>query len=724
MRSAIALIGVWIAACGDDGARQPDAMSDATVDSADAQPDRPGFELAIEPPAEPMMPALPRIAPCPEGWMPSTTPGGAPTCDPWSGSRRVCTGATMQLPGSSECTPVGTACPADRFPSDLPTDRAIVYVDGSAPTIGAGTRDLPYQYLDRGISAAGPGGFVAVAPGRYDLYQRVPFDLDIVGACPSETILVGPTAARDPDDEFERPAVFVLPYPNATLRLSNVTLTGTMGFGIVVSTNARLVLEHVVVDGPFLEGILVYGVSHATLRDVAFRGMAGDNAAGIECALASVCSLERVAFTDFAGRAVIIDSEAEVTMQRVAIARVEPLMGTTVVWSRDSSLTATDLAISDVVGGVFSSGGTLEIDHYAIREATSYGALVFDTTGAIRHATFEGTRGSALSAGEGADLDFEDTVIVDTRGEGSEAAFGISAGRRSDLRIRRTFIERSEGVGIVGPQAPPFLVEDAVVKDTMLTSSGEAASGVILVHGELSRVLVDGAQTGVVGFMGGEIRLVDVTLRNVIAPMSTSGIALAVADGAHVDLARVLVEQTSGLGIGATGAGVTVTGTDVIVRDAAELAGQPYGRAIEASDTAAIDLRRVHVHDVRDFAVAAGLAGAVRLEHVRIEDVAPQLCADTTCSDAPAGFAIGAQDARIELREFELERAALCGVGIATGADITLARGRIAQMPVAVCVDDPAFDLASLEDEVFYEQNGATVESRTLTVPSIALPMF
>src|SRR5262245_31184587 len=68
--------------------------------------------------------APPELAPCPPGWRVVSPADGPATCEPWpeSGYREDCPEDEAHLPGAPGCARIGTECPADGWPTGLPTD--------------------------------------------------------------------------------------------------------------------------------------------------------------------------------------------------------------------------------------------------------------------------------------------------------------------------------------------------------------------------------------------------------------------------------------------------------------------------------------------------------------------------------------------------------------------------------------------------------------------------
>src|SRR5258706_8421641 len=91
-------------------------------------------------PAPPLPPAPTSMGPCAAGWREVTLDDGTPVCEPWAGdSAPTCADTELALPGSG-CEPVDV-CPADGWPTDLPSDA--IYVR-AGEVGGDGTRAHPF----------------------------------------------------------------------------------------------------------------------------------------------------------------------------------------------------------------------------------------------------------------------------------------------------------------------------------------------------------------------------------------------------------------------------------------------------------------------------------------------------------------------------------------------------------------------------------------------------
>ena len=130
--------------------------------------------LAIAEPASPAQPGQPSPAvliPCPVGWREVEEASGVVARDPWpaAGYPVDCAWDGVTLPGSPGCVRVGTLCAVDGWPTELPTNRPIVYVDDSAGPGGDGASSgTAFASIAAATAAAPDGAVIAVATGQYD----------------------------------------------------------------------------------------------------------------------------------------------------------------------------------------------------------------------------------------------------------------------------------------------------------------------------------------------------------------------------------------------------------------------------------------------------------------------------------------------------------------------------------------------------------------------------
>jgi len=158
---------------------------------------------------------------------------------------------------------------------------------------------------------------------------------------------------------------------------------------------------------------------------------------------------------------------------------------------------------------------------------------------------------------------------------------------------------------------------------------------------------------------------------------------------------------------------------DIVIEDV-------YGRAADTSlesgvsvnHGAFVSITRGLLRQHRDFGIAAFSTGTVVvLTDVEILRTLPRACPDTSC-DRGTGAAVGVFDqARVEMTDFVIESAPLCGVYLADGGEADLSRGKVVSCEIGVCLTDDGYDVSRLTNDVEYRDNGSNLDSASPPVP-------
>jgi hypothetical protein len=151
---------------GDDGAWSEDPSFEAPLGRLF------GHDCGerLDPPA-PTLPECPR-------W---TTVEGDHCAVP---ARPDCPEGQVRFGLDTECTAHGNECPAEPWPTDLPS--GVVYLDAAAAAGGDGSLALPFGTLDLAIDSGAPA--IAIAAGSYDT-RRSPITAGLYGHCAQDTRL-------------------------------------------------------------------------------------------------------------------------------------------------------------------------------------------------------------------------------------------------------------------------------------------------------------------------------------------------------------------------------------------------------------------------------------------------------------------------------------------------------------------------------------------------------
>jgi hypothetical protein len=114
--------------------------------------------------------------------------------------------------------------------------------------------------------------------------------------------------------------------------------------------------------------------------------------------------------------------------------------------------------------------------------------------------------------------------------------------------------------------------------------------------------------------------------------------------------------------------------------------------------------------------VAYGDGTEVRLFDVSVLDTLERECAPG-CGGSGSGL-VALEGGSLEATDFEVRRSALAGIQLARRGTIDLHQGVVSDNPIGANVQTEAFDVARLQDDVIYRDNGRNLDSTVLFVPA------
>jgi len=664
--SILALI-LGAVGCGDDTGPVDAGDADVGTDASDSG------EYVPSTPMPPTPPALPSFGACPTGWS-AVDVEGATACEPWPDEGPGCTGDEVRFPGDDACAPLGTACAADGWPSDLPFGVTVFYVRAGASG-GDGSRAAPYGTITEAIAVVASGDVIALATGTYGDVFVLPENVSLVGACVTETILRGPpggitewtvqvpadASIRNLTIAGERPGVWVY---GGTTRLEDVVVSAQL-FGLIATDDGTIDAERVVVrdTAPGAEygiGVFVNRRARVELRRALLEG---NSAVGIA----------------------VDDPDASVLLEDVAIRemnlRATGDFGSGVVLNRGSTGTLTRVVIERIYSsGVFVQfGSTATLDTVVVRDVSADTAMQL--------------------TGHGIAMSMEGTVVGDRiHLERTTAAAILGVGFRLDLTLRDLIIEEvasqpfdlRAGVGVYVDSAP------AVRLERVLSTRARGAA-------------IGGVGTGT---------MIDASDVTIVSPLpeeaedrEVAG-AIEVREGVSMRLARVSVEGTEGAAIIISDAGTELELEDALLVDNLPTAGGLGGRGISVQVGARFSCTRCEVDASGEVAIMAlGPGGESTLRDVRIT-------ATTSNPENGAGMGLVAiEGALVDMERFVVAAHAVAGLQLVTEGMILARDGVISDNPVGVNAQYPV-DPADLTDRVVYRDNGLNLDSAALPVPS------
>ncbi len=574
----LALVGI---ACGEASV-VVDASTDANPDllARDAALPEIAAPAAPEQPAPAAAPAAPVSTPCPAGWR--LVDG---VCDPWpEGATLDCTALEAPFLGEG-CGPIGSSCPEDGWPADLPIDQPVLYVRaGADPGLADGSRDLPYASIGAAHSAASDGDLVAIARGSYDEAIVIRKALTLIGACASETV-VAPSSADEDWAAIHLVGTARLGLREVTVRaparlgikleggteadVRNVHVARSHGVGVFVMDGARLVASQIVVEDVALHpswnianGFGIGNGAYAEIDRFAVRG-AMRSAISLLDARAifrngSVRRLEPYDGWEWKSYAIFAGGSAELTLERSA---VEDAGWTAIRAERDGLISLTDVIVRDTPPAPNGSGGE---------------GLVADAARIVgSRVLLERNRMAAATSMSGGSVTLSDSIVRETRRQlvDGQGGFGASTAGGA-LALERCLLESNIAAGVWGwGRGSAIVLRDVVVRGTRPRAGAEDGFGIFVAAGArltAERVeLVDNRSGALMVEDAGDATVAEISdfiARDSEPSRGIEANGINVIGRARLNGARVLLDNNSGNGLKLWGGGTAIV-EDLVVRN-------------------------------------------------------------------------------------------------------------------------------------------------------------
>lgn len=381
-----------------------------------------------------------------------------------------------------------------------------------------------------------------------------------------------------------------------------------------------------------------------------------------------------------------------------------------------------------------------------------------------RDIVVRGSRGPALSAATGSTVEIDGAYFADAYGRaldvqghvtirrfvlrqhgirnGAPDAFQVNLG--GTLELSSGVLEDNAGLGgiVVGgaDEVTSVRMTDVVYRAPRPGVALAMTDGIVVVDARATFERVRIEQLGGLGiFAGGaaELALTDVVVRDARTPPSSAepeGRGVSVEGGASLVAERVLVARVREAGILASES-AAATLTDVTVRDTLSSLSGRAGRGIAAQLGSTVRGTRIELARNREVSLIAYGAG-VELEDVAIRETLAAECIATGCPDH-GGIGAGAYDldptdpgvppgampldARMLLRSFVVFDNAVIGIQLARGGEVDLESGEVAYNEVGVNAQVDAYDIARLQDRVWFHDNELDLDASALPVPALSL---
>ncbi len=518
------------------------------------------------------------LTPCPDGWR--EVPGAYVTeCDPYPESGpEACGAGEAHFPGEPGCRPVGAACPAGDYATDLPSTGEIIYVKAGADPGGDGSLASPYGALSEvAWLSVTSGTTVALGKGTYAGTLPLRAGARVVGACARETIVSGSDA----------PVLAVISVVNAggPAVVQNLTIADAPQIGAVVTTGRGLTLDGVIIEGPRGAGVVATGSGTVlSLDEVVVHGVLA------------------VAGVNSEGRGVRVDTGAHLDAARVIISA-----------NRDAGLFVSD-------GGTVASLTDSVIRDTLPRQpdgrfGVGLGVLDGAQFEASRLLVSGNRRTGILVEQSSTAVTLNDVVVRDTLPQESDrsAGFGILVHAGAHLDGSRVVVSENHDFGVViGESGTTSALTDAVIRgNRAVPGSGLGGNGLAVQSGavlDATRLLVsDNRETGVTfDGRGTVVTFTDVAVRDMLPRMADGqlGRGVQVQRGARLEGDRIVVAGATQVGLMAVG------GATVDVRDysSVDVSPTPCGSTTCPEDAYGY--------------AAAAISATIRLEQFQIRNAA------------------------------------------------------------------------------------------------------
>ncbi len=652
---------------------------DAATTDASVSPDT----TTIMGRATPAPPALPNLAPCPDGWQGVRGTDGAPElCEPFpESSFESCADHEARFPGTPSCQRIGTACPSDGWPEGLPAT-GVLYVRAGATT-GDGSRDAPFGRIAEATGAATAGDVIAVAVGAYDEAVSVPAGVTLWGACPESTTV------STSESSF---TTGVISAAGADVTVKNLAIGPSERIGLFVrGAGKAMTARDVVVIETRIAGVSVEDHSHFDGERIAVR---------------------RIRLWDDGRFGLGINTEDGST-STVRWAHVEGTAEFGVVANlADADATLEDAVIADIQGLEDGTRG------YGLI-ANAGASLV-----ARRVAVVRANEVGVSSTGAGSSLRLEKSVVRDTLEAGlrTDLGRGIVAQDSASIEIAGVLVERALAMGAFFADVDA-VVEDLVVRDVIPVGDMFGRGLSVQTSSFVGRrIWVQGVHEGgvQVGLDGTDVSIEDLNVRDVRpGDGGNFGRGVVVQMGASLHLVRADISDTKESGI-AVMASARLEASDLLVHDATSrdqdgVAG--WGVSVYRDSFASI--RNSIVQDVQQVGIVSWKGSSeVQLQNVEVHRVVAPGCSGATCEFGDSGHALAAYStSTLTATGFVLSDLNLCGIHVAEGGLATLSDGEVAGAAIGACVQNADQPVEDLQREVAYRDNESNLQATMLPVP-------
>lgn len=737
-RGLSALCFVTIACGGGGGGDDSIALDAGPLDAAADAP------AAIEPtlPAPPAAAARPVLTPCPAGWreVADTQWLDVVVCDPWpEGGPERCEGATAQFPGDPGCAPIGTACPADGWPAEIPEGTRTYWVDPAASAGGDGSgRASPYAAIADAVDVARDGDVIVLAIGRHEGPITSSHAVTFQGACAEGTVIAAPVDVPH--------AVLIRSQGGTTLR--DVTIEGG-DLGVQVSrTDGPSRLEDMIVRGSFDTAILVDD-GDVEMVDVVVRDAGGPrSSSGLWAHGASEVSLDHVVVERAGIWGVMLQEGAHLTATALFVGHTlsadpELFPGDGLAVGDGATVELSESVIQDTMRNALWAGGPgtqvvvrdsvlQDVRRPDAEHGLGYGEGVSASDGCfvqLERVLLDRTHESALSVdGAGTVLEATDVVTRDTTAEVSRfyaAGFGLAVSKGARATLTRAALVRASGAGaIVLDPGSALAATDLTSLSTRVAVTDldvHYGNGVEVNRGSLELIRAEVLESQGAGvYASDDSTLIAEDLRvasgGVGAPEEDRAQGVVVVDGAHGELRRVSLEGNRGCGM------AVENFSDAVVDDLDVAATTPAvtnaedGQGLQVGFRSTVSVARARIEDDHTVGVAVVGASMATIEDLSIARTERAPCEPAVCGVGGIGLQVR-DSASVDVRRFRIVGNRTAGVQV-VAAELDLHSGEVSANPIGANLQDESFDRTRLEDHVVWD-NERNFDSRLLPLPAL-----
>ena len=527
----------------------PEDGSVSTSDSA--QKDDEVELVAVEPPS----------FNCPDGW--HRTDDQVSYCVPWIADSE-CEPGFVRFPGERSCHRLGTSCPADGWPQDVPDSTR--FVDTQALPRGDGSKTAPFSSIGEAMQFARPGTTIALRTGIYEEEVRLKREVTLLGACVEQTTIASPTfdlysgtitivgenaSIRNVSIRGERAGIWVdshsvelhaveimqakkygLLAAFGSVVGSDVVVRGTrsddrgrFGYGITLPEEGRLELSRFVVEGNHGVGVDGSKNSSLVLHDGVVRNteshFEGRSGFGLGLREGTEATLERVLFERNRASGIDVrDATTTLKMKTVVIRETRP---------RESD--------GILGGGISIQGGQVDAHEFTMVENHYFGVKIQGPSDVSLHDVLIANTHPILGSGVGVHIQNESTLSLSRAEIRHSYDFGILARSGAVVRLQDTRVEEVRSEALTGEFGRGVEINTGAELHASRLEIVRARDGALVLFDSDSAAIVE------------DLAIRDTRERECECEGNKSGVGVAISGGASLHARRFFLSESPLAGV-------------------------------------------------------------------------------------------------------------------------------------------------------------------------------